>query len=375
MTARGWAVDLILAGVAFAVAFAFSYGPGTLRMSLQASLVVAAVAAGAVWLSGHRPVAALALVVGLVAALPLANVTVDVLDLIIVLVVFRVIIGSTVPVPVVGVVCFVALTANDAWQRIAFGRSFDKPSVLYPLLLTALSIGIGAQARRIRRQQAELVAFRDRDRERAVAEERRRIARDLHDVGAHHLSALIVRNKLARRIGSPSALVEAADFTAQTSAEALDAMRRVVHVLGVGQEAPLSPYPAMADLDRVIARVEAAGLNVDRSPAPVHGLPDSVQIAVVRIAQEALSNVLRHRGPGDCWLELERSNGNIVLRVEDDGTAPPISVEPAHDGFGIIGMAERARSCGGQLDVGRSPRGGWAVTAVLPVEPVRVRSA
>lgn len=368
MTPRGWAADVVLSGVAFGVAFAFSYGPGTLRMSLAPALVVAAVAAGAVWLSGHRPVPALIVVLALVAALPVARLTVEVLDLVIVLVVVRVITGSALPVAAVGAVCFAALTGNDVWQRVAFGRSFAEPSVLYPLLLTALAVGIGLQARRLRLQQAELVALRDRDRHRAVAEERRRIARDLHDVAASHLSALVVRNKLARRLDTPAALAEAADFTARTTAEALAAMRQVVHVLGGTPDVPPVPHPNLAELDRVVARMEAAGLTVHRSTLPVGALPNAVEIAVVRIAQEALSNVLRHRGPGDCWLAVERQNGQVQVRIEDDGPAPPTE---HMSGFGLVGMHERAQFCGGRLDVGPSAHGGWAVTAVLPAEPVR----
>lgn len=371
MTPPRWVADAALSGVAFGVSLVFSYGPGTLRMSLVAALVISAFAAGAVWLSGHRPVASLVVVLALVAGLPLVRSTFEVMDLVVVLVVFRVITGSAVPLAAVAGVCFVALTANDAWLRVAFDRSLMEPSVLYPFLLTALTVGIGAQARRIRRQQAELVALRDRDRQRAVAEERRRIARDLHDVAASHLSALVVRNKLARRLGTSEALAEAADFTARTTGDALASMRQVVHVLGARSDDPLSPPPDRSELDRVVARMEAAGLVVHRDQAQLDRLPDAVAMAVVRIAQEALANVLRHRGPGVCWLSVRHRDGEVVLTVEDDGPAAPPSAEEDRPAYGIVGMRERAESCGGRLEVGPSARGGWAVTAVLPVELAR----
>ena len=140
------------------------------------------------------------------------------------------------------------------------------------------------------------------DRECAVLSERQRIARDLHDVAAHHLSALVVQNRLALRISTADSLAEAADFSAQTAGEALDALRKVVGVLS--NDSPLEPQPTLAELNPMFVRLAKAGLVVHRSTgADVAGLRRDVELAVVRITQEALTNVLRHRGPGQAWFD------------------------------------------------------------------------
>lgn len=371
MTDRQSRLCAALTIVTFVVSFVFSYGPGALRMSLPGATAISVAAAGSVWLSRHRPVAALVVAVALALGLPLFESTFEAMDLVVVLVVFRAATDTALPPWVLATVSLVALTVNDAWQRIAFGEPFAEPSILYPLLLTALAVGLGLQSRQVRAQHAELVALRDADRRRAVSDERRRIARDLHDVAAHHLSALVVRNKLARRIATADALEGAALFTAQTAADTLDSLRQVVHVLNTDDAPPLAPSPSFADIDGVIARMEAAGLQIQRIPLDLPPAAREVEVAVVRIAQEALANVLRHRGPGRCWLALGRRGGAIALTVEDDGPPPwsPDVAERSWDrpgSYGLIGMRERAEACGGQLVVGPSPRGGWMVSALLP---------
>jgi len=357
--------------ITFVVSLVFSYGPDALRMSLSSALTISAAAAGAVWLSGRRPVAGLVAVIALTPGLPVIRSTFEVMDLVVVLVVFRAAMDTELRPWVLAAASLGALTVNDAWQRLAVEQSFMEPSVLYPLLLTALSVGLGLQNRQVKRQHGELVALRDADRQRAVSDERRRIARDLHDVAAHHLSALVVRNKLARRLDTVDALADAARFTAQTAADTLTSLRQVFHVLNTEDESPLAPSPGVADIDEVVARMEAAGLQIERTAFDISPTGSEVGVAIVRIAQEALANVLRHRGPGRCWLSLGRTGGSIELTIEDDGpstwcaeAAAPSWHRPGS--YGLIGMRERAEACGGYLVVGPSPRGGWMVSAVLP---------
>ncbi|MGL5819917.1 MAG: sensor histidine kinase [Phycicoccus sp.] len=375
MTRASRSTDVVLSVVVLLVSFVFSYGPGTLRMSLSASLAVSALAASAVWLSGRAPGAALAAVAVLAVGLPAARSTFEAFDLVVVVVVVRVLTSSAVSVWAAGLVCLAALTVGDVWHRLAVGRSFDEPSILYPAILTAFSVGVGMQARRIRRQQEELAALRESEQERVVADERRRIAYDLHDVAAQHLSALVVRNTLARRLGTPDALAEAAKFTATTTTEALVALRQVVGVLGAGGGPELTPAPGMDELDRIVARMEGAGLRVSWDQAPVDPVPDAVAVAVVRIVQEALANVLRHRGPGRCWLDIQRRDDELVLVVEDDGAPTAAAPLEGREGIGMTAMRERARSCGGQLSLEASSRGGWAVRATLPVGGTAADSA
>lgn len=368
----GWGA--VLTAATFAVSFVFSASAEVGRMDLGAALVISAAAAAAVWLSGRRPVVALVAVGALAAALPLVGSTFPVMDLVVVVVAFQAVLHADLPPWVVAAVCLVLLTGVDAWQRVASGRGFMEPGVLYPLVLTGLVMGLGLQSRRVRRQHEELLALRDADRRRAVSDERRRIARDLHDVAAHHLSVLVVRTRLATRVGTPEALAEAARFTATTAAAALDGLRGAVQVLATDEAAPLAPAPQLSDLDRVVGTLREAGLRVEcRMPTAAGGpVPDAVAVAAVRIAGEALANVLHHRGPGRAWLEVDRRPDALTVRVEDDGpgtwrpeAADPGWHEPGH--HGVVGMRERAQACDGHLEVAASPRGGWRVSAVLPV--------
>lgn len=369
----GWRTLLTVATFVVSVVFSLSAEAG--RMDVPAALGISTVAAGAVWLSARRPVAALAVVAVLAAVLPLVGSTFPVMDLVVVVVAFQAVLHADLSPWVVAAVCLVLLTGVDAGQRLVSGRGFMEPGVLYPLVLTGLVVGLGMQSRRVRRQHEELLALREADRRRAVSDERRRIARDLHDVAAHHLTALVVRTKVAARVGTPEALADAARFTAVTAADALDGLRGVVQVLAAddsgGDAAPLAPAPRLADIGQMIGRMGEAGLRVESRVARGDGLPVEVAVAAVRIAGEALANVLHHRGPGCAWLEIERGPGVLTVLVEDDGpdtwrpeAADPGWHEPGH--HGVVGMRERAQSCGGRLDIGSSTRGGWRVAAVLP---------
>jgi signal transduction histidine kinase len=365
------AIGWLLAAATFVVSFAFSYGPSSLRMSFPAALAVSAGAAAAVWLSGVRPIAGLAVATIVTCALPVFDSTFDAMGLVIVLVGFQASMRSTLPAWLLVIVVLGALTVNEVWTRWAFDRPFFEPSLINPALMTALAVGLGLQSRRVLEQNSELVRFHEESKRVAVVDERRRIARDVHDVAAHHLSALVVRNQLARRVGSVQALTDAADFSADTAGEALESLRQVVRVLSADDDAPLDPQPTFADIDAVIERMRSAGLEVERRAGDVPTATRDVQIAVVRIAQEALANVLRHRGPGRAWLDLGVDGDDVTLTVEDDGPATigagDLGTRRGVEGRGLIGMRERAEACGGRLTVGPSNRGGWRVAAVLPM--------
>lgn len=365
---------VVLAALTFVLSFAFTVGPDAPRMSLPSASAVALGAAAVVWLSGRRAAAALVLVVLLALLLPVIDATFEALNLVAVLVVFRAAMTTKLPPVVLACAGFTALTVSDIWLRVSADRGFMSPTVLYPALLTALAVGLGMQSRRVRVQHAELMSLREADRARAVSEERRRIARDLHDVAAHHLSALVVRNKLAQRVNTPESLQSAAEFTAQTAGDTLHSLREVVHVLSTESEAPREPQPGLGEIGRVLDRMEAAGLHVDRSSVQLPAQSPELDIAVVRIVQEALSNVLRHRGPGRAWLGLHRGVDLVTVTVDDDGPLAEAGrvIGAEHPGhYGIVGMRERAEACGGTLVVEASPRGGWRVRAELPAPRTR----
>ncbi|MGL5826406.1 MAG: sensor histidine kinase [Nocardioides sp.] len=357
---------------AFAVTFVFSYAPGALRMSWSASLAVSTGAAAVVWLSVVRPVAALAVAVFLTCLLPVIGSTFDLMPLLLVMVGFQVAMRSAIRLWLVAVVLLAAFSISDIWLRVAADRTFMEASVLYPLLWCGLAVGLGAQSRQVRVQQEQLIALQESDRRRAVSEERRRIARDVHDIAAHHLSALVVHNKLARRIHTIDALDEAALFTADTASEALDSLKQVVGVLSADAVSPLRPQPSLEDIAEVTSRMESAGLRVHYSAMSTTRLPREAEVAVVRIVQEALANVIRHRGPGRAWVRLTARDEHVRLTIEDDGpfdwrgeTGGSMSPQPGR--YGLLGMRERAESCGGEFEFGPSSKGGWLVTALLPV--------
>jgi signal transduction histidine kinase len=365
----------LLTALTAVVSFLFSYGPDSGRMSFLPALLAALGAAGSVWLSGWKPALALVLVVGTAIVLPLLDVRFDALDLVVVLVVLQVATRTKLPAWIVAAAATAAIPISHGVYRVVNNQARFAPwsdlanDGLYSTLLAALAVGIGLQGRRLVRQHEELERLRDADRLRAVSDERRRIARDLHDVAAHHLSALVVRNKLARRLNTPVALDEAASFTAETAADALDSIRQVVQVLNTDTSPPLQPQPQLADLDGIIDRMRNASLDVAASIAPVAPIARDAEVAIVRIVQEALANVLRHRGPGPCRLDLRRSGDSIQLTVEDDGPgtwSAATAVEGRAGSYGLLGMRERADACGGTLTIDQSSGGGWKIMAVLP---------
>jgi signal transduction histidine kinase len=184
-----------------------------------------------------------------------------------------------------------------------------------------------------------------------------------------------VHNRLARRVASPGALADAAEFSARTASEALDAVRQVVGVLGADDQSSLAPQPGLADLQEMLTRLADAGLHVHSSPEPITLAFDSiairrdVELAIFRITQEAMTNVLRHRGPGQVWLSLSHNADVIELTIDDDGSTDPTTQSSPGEsgGNGLINMRERAEACGGSIAYGASPQQGRRVHAQLPL--------
>lgn len=199
-------------------------------------------------------------------------------------------------------------------------------------------------------------------------EERLALARELHDTVAHHVSAIAVQAQ-AGGVVARAQPAKAAQVLATIEAEAtrtLAEMRAMVRVLRDDGWDAFSPQPGVADLP-ALARPDATPA-VDVSLAGgVTGLPGPVDAAVYRIAQEALTNAVRHaRSATHVGIDLCRVGDDVRLRVTDDGlTHARSGVQP---GFGLTGMAERARLLGGSLSAGPAPDGGWVVEAVLPVQ-------
>jgi len=249
--------------------------------------------------------------------------------------------------------------------------------------LGALFHRLAATSASLAQRNAELEALQELRAREAVRSERTRIARELHDVVAHHVTAIVVRAQAADRVGGtePEAYREAVRWIAPAGREALDAMRSVVRVLreesadrpvpGTRPDrredaAPMTPMPGLTDLRAVVDRVRGAGLDVSASlpDAPPPCSP-AVGLAVVRVAQEALTNVLVHSRSATADVRLEVRPRGLVLEVRDPGPARP--EDGAHrQGHGIVHMRERAASCSGVLTVGPDPDGGWSVRMEVP---------
>ena len=255
-------------------------------------------------------------------------------------------------------------------------RVFDWPSVLFIELATVSVVVLGWLMHRqsaisadLAERNAELERLRAVEAERVVAEERTRIARELHDVVAHHLTAVIIRAQAADRVRAtqPEMASESVGWIADTAKEALTAMRTTVRVLRTdGDVAALAPEPTLDDLRAIAARVGEAGLDIElRLPEPLPDLEPQVELAAVRIAQEALTNTMRHAAAQRVVVSLRSDADGVVVDIDDDGTSGPPSTG-RRDGTGLIGMQERAAACGGRLRIDASPLGGWRVRAWLP---------
>jgi signal transduction histidine kinase len=219
------------------------------------------------------------------------------------------------------------------------------------------------------RERRARIAERERDvaaRE-AVVEERARIARELHDVIAHHVSMMVVQAGAERRAveqGTPTRAV--LETIEETGRSALTEMRRLLGVLRSDAEDSLAPQPGLRDVPQLVDQLRSAGLDVgyrvDGDPRP---LPVGLELSAYRIVQEALTNSLKHADGARTSVHIRYGHDQLGLDVSDDGGSG--SRAPAAGGHGLAGMRERVALYGGRLDAGRMPDGGFAVNVLLPI--------
>jgi signal transduction histidine kinase len=296
---------------------------------------------------------------------------------------------------VAGAVCLAGTGAlfGDL-DGLTLAPGFDWSRVLFALFVVVGTTFLGALVR-------EQWRLRGVESQKVVVEERTRIARELHDVVAHHVSAIVIRAQAAERLvpGRPEVAVDALRWIEDAGKEALTGMRHAVQVLreADGERAvelaphgdrvvelgphgdrvvelrphgdrvvELAPQPTLADLRTIVERLAPVGLDVEIAlPDPLPAVDPQVELAVVRIAQEGVTNALRHAEARRAVVRVAEEVGHLVLAVDDDGRsgkAPALSAS----GHGLRGMAERAAACGGRLDIARSELGGWSVRATLP---------
>jgi signal transduction histidine kinase len=269
--------------------------------------------------------------------------------------------------------------------------SYQRSNAIALLLAGIGAWMLGATLRGRRAHVAELedrTARLEREREleasRAVAEERLRIARELHDVVAHNLSVVVVvqaqavQRTIDRDVDRARAVVESIE---RTGREALDEMRQLLGVLrdGAGLEpdgeeaGSYGPQPGLERLEELVAQVRSAGvpaeLRLEGTPRP---LGPAMELSAYRIVQEALTNVLKHAGAAHAEVLVRYGEREVELTVSDDGRGAAAALAAEHgapgSGHGLVGMRERAALFDGELTSGPRPGGGYQVRARLPLE-------
>ena len=266
---------------------------------------------------------------------------------------------------VAAVVAFGAATGiiGSLQQDAAFGEYFGAiSSVAAPAVA-------GRVVRRLRTLTHELEQERERSARSAVADERTRIARELHDVVAHGLSVIAIQADAAEAaLDREPGLARTPLATIRGEArEALAEMRRLLGMLREPGAEDLAPQPGLDQLAALVQRARAAGVRVEveisGEPRP---LPASLDLSAYRILQEALTNVRKHAPDAPASIRIDYRDAAIALHVRDRGEAAPANGTGA-PGHGLVGMRERARLHGGVLHAGAADGGGFEVQAVLPL--------
>jgi len=250
------------------------------------------------------------------------------------------------------------------------------PQVVF-LIAVPILIGVVVRVRRSGERQLEEQERRHSG-ERALLEERQRIARELHDVVAHHMSVIAIQAEAApyKTADPPPELVESFGEIRASALAGLTELRRVLGVLRSGGQ-DTTPQPGLADLDALLDSARSGGVSVavTRSGNPVTP-PEGVDLSAYRIVQEALSNAMRHAPGSHVQVQVAYRADSLALEIRNDAPAingasvlVPSGTQAAGGGHGLVGMRERATMLGGSLDAGPTGDGGFLVAAVLPVSP------
>ncbi|MBV9093773.1 MAG: sensor histidine kinase [Streptosporangiaceae bacterium] len=279
-----------------------------------------------------------------------------------------------------------AAVAADAVLLELNGNGALVRPVLIPAVLCVIVAWACGYIVRQRRRYA--VRLQDEAASKAVAEERLRIARELHDVVAHSMSVIAVQAGYGQYVidAQPGDARRALGAIQTTSREALEEMRRMLGALRQADESPgtppaLFPAPGLADLDRLVSRTACAGVDVDVTR---HGqpkdLPASVDMSAYRLVQEALTNVVKHAHTDNCQVLIGYGGDELTVEVTDNGAGvPALAMAGAGDrggtaaevrhGHGLTGMRERVTLLGGQFSAGPLPGYGFRVSARIPLPP------
>jgi signal transduction histidine kinase len=250
------------------------------------------------------------------------------------------------------------------------------------LLFWAVAGGLGHLLRRRHREtrQARDEAHRakverDAHAQRAAAEERTRIARELHDVVAHSLSVMVIQASVEARllgVDDHSSAARTLRTIEETGREALGELRRLLGLLRMDGEpdGALQPMPALHDLDSLVQQLRKSGVDVAlEMTGEQRSLPPGVDLSAYRIAQEALTNAFRHAPGSAVRVHIGYLDDAVTVAVEDDGPRGETLSALSGGGHGLVGMRERVRLYGGRLETGPRQHGGFGVRALIPTAP------
>jgi signal transduction histidine kinase len=251
---------------------------------------------------------------------------------------------------------------SGAWSAFSLGA----------LIAASWVLGYALRTRRdyvaeLRDRAARLEAAEGDRAARAVVDERLRIARELHDVIGHSISLIAIQSEAAARSArsNPDAVPAFLSGISAASRQVLAEMRGVLAVLRPDAEAELSPQPGLEQVGELVATLRAGGLETRLEAEPMH-LPPGMALAVYRIVQESLTNILKHAGAdAQAGVTIIRSRGTVRVSVHDDGAGP--TGRASSTAHGIVGMRERVAAYGGTLRTGARPGGGFEVEASIPL--------
>jgi signal transduction histidine kinase len=273
---------------------------------------------------------------------------------------------------VAGALGGIVVVGGDLVDLLSGGARLEDTLPAWFMLTAAFGVGFALRGQRI---QSTLLTHRaerlEREREQkarlAVAEERVRIARELHDIVAHAISVIVVQAQAGARVleGEQASAREALGSIETTGRQALVEMRRLLGILRQeDRELALAPRPSLAYLDVLADGVRDAGLPVElHVEGQAKQLPPGVELSAYRIVQEALTNSLKHAGPASAQVFVRYRPEEVEIEISDDGRG---AVEGREDGHGLVGMRERAALVGGIVESGTNGGRGYTVRARLP---------
>jgi signal transduction histidine kinase len=263
----------------------------------------------------------------------------------------------------------VALTAAANADLIVQGLSSDDFWPMRFLFISAMW-GAGCIAQRQRRRVGEMAEEREVRAAVAVAEERTRLARELHDVVAHSVSVMVVQAGAAEEVLDtyPDKARESLRTIQRSGRQAIAELRRLLGILRDGDAAIVTaPQPTLAQLDELVEETRGTGtpvsVTIEGAPRP---LAPGLELSVYRIVQEALTNVVRHAGPAEAHVVVRWNDDSLELRITDNGRG----AAKRESGHGLVGIKERVALFGGTFEAGNRSDGGFALRAVVPLDGV-----